>query len=457
MTDSDERPGSGTGAGRPAVSSGTGSAFEVLQQEETQAKVRVRVTRVAFEAAIESEVRGLQQRARIPGFRPGKVPRSLLVRRLGESLHRDIRRKLFVNAFQEGVREHRLHPVESPVVQDEQLVPAGDGTMAIELDLEVIPHVEPTGYERFTVTPPAVEVRDEDVERELEGLRRQAAHAAEVADGESAAGDVVIADLALSFADGTSFPNKLENRIIDTGAGAVDGVACEEAKTAFAGARRGETRRVTMTLPETFPVEIHRGKTAITDCTVKDLRRVTLPDVASPEFLAQFKAADLDALKQQLRDRLGQMARAQQDRAVEELCVDQLLERHRIALPDAFVQRNLEAERERVRRELVNRGLPPADVEKQLLENEGRMRAEIERRLKEAFLLDRIAEKLEVEVGVQELENQFMLMARSWQVEPQKLFDHFQSQGLLPRVVEDVRRAKVRRQLREAAAQAESA
>jgi len=431
-------------------------AFEVQSQNETQATVRVSVDPGSYKAALEREMHDLGQRVRMPGFRPGHVPKSVLAKRFGETASKELRRKLFIEAFQAGIRERNIHPVEPPMVKDEQLVPAADGTMAISLDLELIPHVEPSGYDKFVITPPAMELKEEDVERELEGLRRQAADAAEVADGQSVAGDVVIVDLQLSFVDGTTFPNKLENRIVDTGAGLVDGVACEDAKTKFAGAKRGDVRRVSMVLPDAFPVEAHRGKTAITDCTVKDLRRVTLPELSSPAFLARFKAESVDAVRAQVRERLKQVLQAQQDRAIEELCVDQLLDRHPFPLPAAFVDRNLEAERERVRRDLVNRGAPPADVEKQLLENEGRLKHDVERRIREAFVLDRIAEKGEVEVSVPELENQFMLMARSWQVEPQKLFDHFQSQGLLPRVVEDLRRAKVRRQLRAAATTTES-
>ena len=431
-------------------------SFEVETQSETQAIVRIRVSKEMFDLALEREIGDLRQRARVPGFRPGKVPKSVLARRFGESATREVRRKLFIDAFQSGIKERQLHPVEPPMVKDEQLVPAADGSMAVELKLEVIPHVEPKGYDRFTVTPPNLEMKDEDVERELEGLRRQAASASEVADGTTVAGDVVIADLSLSFVDGTSFPNKLENRIIDTGVGIVDGVSCEDAKSKFVGAKRGDSLRVSMKLPDQFPVEAHRGKTAITDCQVKDIRRVAVPALDAPEFLARFKAPDLDTLRKHVRERLEQVLKAQQERAVEDLCVEQLLERHTIVLPQEFLQRNLEAERERVRRDLVNRGAPPADVEKQLLEDEGKLKADVERRIRESFLLDRIAEKLETEVGVPELENQFMLMAQSWQVEPQKLFDHFQSQGLLPRVVEDIRRAKVRRQLREAAAATES-
>jgi trigger factor len=430
-------------------------SFEVESRSDTQAKVRLRLPREAVDEAVAHELGHLQEKARIPGFRPGKVPRGLLQKRLGESLLKDVRRKLVVDAFQEGIAEEHLHPVDLPALTDEQLTPNADGALEVALDLEVIPHVDPTGYEKIAVTPPPIEIKEEDVERELEGLRRQAAQVTEVADGETAPGDVVVADLTLQFLDGSSLP-VLENRLVDTGAGVVDGVPCEDAKTKFARCRRGEVVKVSMKLPEQFPVEEHRGKTAMTDCAVKDLRRVTLPELNAPELPARFGAKDLVELRLRVRERMGQIARAEQDRAMEAACVDALVERNPFPLPAPWLQRSVDAERDRIRRELASRETPPEQVEQHMLEIEGRLRADVERRLRETFLLDRLAEKLETNVAPQELEQQFALMAHAWQMDAQTLFDQFHEQGLVPRVVEDVRRAKVRRRLREMAATSEN-
>jgi trigger factor len=323
----------------------------------------------------------------------------------------------------------------------------------------VIPHVDPKDYESFHAKPPPIELREGDVEREIEGLRRQAARMEEIADGLCASGDVVIADLKLQFLDGSALP-PFENRIIDTGAGLVDGVECPDAKSKFIGTRRGAVVKVSMKLPDQFPPEHplaeHHGKTAVTDCTVKDLRRVALPEVDSPEFLAQFGAKDAAELQANVRERLLQLLKQEQDRTLEELCVDELLERNRVTLPPAYLQRTVDAELDRIRKDAAARGVPPEQVEREILEKEGQLRASVERRLRATYLLDRLAEKLETPVSAQELEQQFVFMAQAWQVDAQKLFDQFQSQGLLPRVAEDIRRAKVRRQLRQAAAAAEN-
>jgi trigger factor len=429
-------------------------AFEVETPSETQAKVRIRVAPEAVAEALEHEIADLKQRARLPGFRPGKVPRQVLEKKVGDSLVRSVRRRLVTEALEEGIQERHLHPVDAPPLEDRHLEPKEDGSLSVELDFEVIPHVDPTGYDRFSARPPAIVLHDEDVDRELEGLRRQAARFEEVADGLIAAGDVVVVDLRMRFLDGSSLP-PFENRVVDTGAGLVDGVPCEDAKSVFVGRGRGDALRLTIKLPVQFPIEEHRGKTAVTDCTVKDVRRIVLPELQSAEFHSLFGAKDFEDLRGKVRERLQRLLKAEQDRALEELCVDELLERNRCVLPAGFLQRRLDSERERIRRELVERGLPPEQIERQLLEIEGRLRTEVERRLCATFLLDRLADKLGVEVGSQELEQQFVLMAQTWQVDPQKLFDEMHAQGLVPRVIDDLRRAKVRRQLRETAAAAE--
>jgi trigger factor len=320
----------------------------------------------------------------------------------------------------------------------------------MELDLEVVPHFEVKGYDRFTVTPPAIELKDDDVDRELEGLRRQSATTETIADGLTANGDVVIADLVFQFLDGSTLP-KFENRIIDTGAGLVDGVKCEAAIGKFAGSKRGDVVKITLQLPAEFPIEEHRGKTAVIDCIVKDVQRIVLPDLDSPAFHERIGVKDLAELKDKVRERLHAMLQQQQDRAVEELCVDQLLERHPFTVPPGFLQRACESERDRLRHDLVQKGVAAVDADRQVLEQEGRMRQSVERRIRAAIVLDRIAEKEQTQVAVEELEQQITYMARSWNVEPQRLLEHFQSQGTIPRIVDDIRRAKVRQQLRAAA------
>lgn len=430
-------------------------AFDVETPSETQAKVRLRVPPDDIAGAVEHEMGHLQERVRLKGFRPGKVPKQFLQKRYGSELSADVARRLLEDQLKEAISQHHLHPVEAPVLKEDDLKRKEDGSLTVELELEVVPDFPLGSYQSFNVTPPPIRLADEDVEREIEGLRRQGASTEPVADGLTVDGDVVIADLQFQFLDGSSLP-KFENRIIDTGAGLVDGVRCEGAIGKFAGSKRGDVVKITMKLPADFPIAEHGGKTAVVDCTVKDVQRVSLPAPDAPDFLEKFGAKSLDELKTKVRERLTALLKNDQDRAVEELCVDQLIDRHSFALPQGFVQRACEAERERVRRDLLGKGVAAVEVDRQILEHDGRMRSAVERQIRAGILLDRIAEKEETRVEVEELERQLVLMARAWNIEPQRLYDQFQREGLIPRIVDDIRRAKVRRQLRAAATPTEN-
>jgi trigger factor len=430
-------------------------AFDVETPSETQAKVRIRVAPDDVAGAVQHEMGHLKERVRVKGFRPGKVPKQFLEKRYGTELSTDVARRLLEDEVKEAIAQHHLHPVEPPVLRDEDLKRKEDGSLQMELDLEVVPDFTLGAYDKFNVTPPAMNFRDEDVDREIEGLRRQAASTAAVADGLTADGDVVIADLVFQFLDGSTLP-KFENRIIDTGAGLVDGVKCDNAIGKFAGSKRGDVVKITLKLPADFPIAEHGGKTAVVDCTVKDVQRIALPAVDAPEFLEHFGVKTPDELKVRVRERIEAMLKQDQDRAVEELCVDQLIDRHHFALPQGYLQRACETERERARREMLGKGAAAVDVDRQILEHDGRMRQAVERQIRSSIILDRIAEKEQTQVAVEELERQLVLMARAWNVEPQRLFEQFKSQGLIPRIVDDLRRAKVRQQLRAAATPTEN-
>src|SRR5262249_30878383 len=158
-------------------------AFEVETPNETQAKVRIRVPPDEVAGAVEHEIGHLQERVRVKGFRPGKVPRQILQKRYGAEVSSEIARRLLEDAYRDAVTQHHLHPIEAPVLKDEDLKPKEDGSLRMELDLEIVPHFEVKGYDRFTVTPPPIDLKEEDLDRELEGLRRQSATAETVADG----------------------------------------------------------------------------------------------------------------------------------------------------------------------------------------------------------------------------------------------------------------------------------
>jgi FKBP-type peptidyl-prolyl cis-trans isomerase (trigger factor) len=131
------------------------------------------------------------------------------------------------------------------------------------------------------------------------------------------------------------------------------------------------------------------------------------------------------------------------------VCIDQLVERLDFPLPEGLLKRNEEADADRLRNELTSQGADAAQIERQLLEAEGRLKQQSERKLRTSIVLDHIAVKEAVEVLNEEIETHFQLLSRTLRIPAQDLFDTFQSNGTLPEVVASMRRDKVRRLLRE--------
>src|SRR5262245_60060610 len=150
-------------------------AFDVETPSETQAKVRVRVAPDDVAGAVEHEMGHLKERVRLKGFRPGKVPKQILQKRYGGDLSADVARRLIEDEVKEAISQHHLHPVEPPVLKEDDLKRKEDGSLEVLLELEVVPDFPLGSYEKFSITPPPIRLSDEDVARELEGLRRQGA------------------------------------------------------------------------------------------------------------------------------------------------------------------------------------------------------------------------------------------------------------------------------------------
>ena len=197
------------------------------------------------------------------------------------------------------------------------------------------------------------------------------------------------------------------------------------------------------------------AKTAVVDCTVRQVHRVVQPDLESPEFLEKFGIESFAALRDRVRENMQGQLERQRERMLESLCMDQILESHPFPIPAAHLERAMEAERERTRNQLMERNMPPEEVERNLLEVEGRLREQTERRVRESILLDRIAEAEDVKLEQEDVERHFASMSQVLRVPPQQLFDQLNENGTLQGVLEGLRRDKTRGFLRESAVAAD--
>ncbi|HSC78082.1 MAG TPA: trigger factor [Candidatus Acidoferrales bacterium] len=359
------------------------------------------------ERETERVTREFARVAQLPGFRPGKAPAQLIRRRFWDDIRGEVLHKLVPSYLQNALRENNLTPIGDPSIRDLEFEPAKP--LRFRASFEVLPEFELGEYKGLEVEPAHVEMTDEDLERELEGLRERNANFEPVEDRAAEDGDTVTAHLTGVVTDDKEErpPIVLEDAVVHVG----EENTLEAFSTGVRGAKAGEERHFSVTYPEDYREASLAGRTVAFTAQVKNLKHKKLPEL-NDEFAKQVgKFASLDELKTKLRERMEE-ARAQREKEMtRQRLIEALLAKHDFPVPEALVERHLDARLDRRVRGLMAQGLDPRrlDVDWAKLRETGREAAVQEARL--AILLDRIADAEKVEVSEEELSRELNQMA----------------------------------------------
>ncbi len=348
----------------------------------------------------------VQKHARLPGFRRGHVPRSLVKLHFADDVRREVAEHLIPDVYRRAVSEARLDPVAEPDLQDVRLEEGAPLTFVAVV--EVRPAIEPHDYKGVEVEHATTPVTDEDVERTLDHMREQHAEFRDV-DRAAAEGDLVIVDYSLAL-EGES-PSTQSGYAFVVG----DGSVLPEVDAAVRGMQRGEERTVAFRFPEDHQREALRGRTGSGTVKVVEVKEKVLPEL-NDEFartLGEFET--LEAVRVEIRRQLEAARTRDERRALEEKIVDALLARHQFAVPEAMVMREVAHRIEHAREGMRRRGIDPDGMPwdyGKLLEE---LRPAAERAVRRALLLDAIADGEGLEVADAEVDAEVEKLARASQ------------------------------------------
>ncbi len=405
--------------------------------------IQVEARRV--DRAFDRAYRDLAKTAQVRGFRPGKVPRSVLEKLYGAAIAEEIERAIVADTLPEALEQTGLEPVSEPGI--DAPVPKPGAAFQYRVRLEVAPTLELPDLAEITGIRPAVEVPDAQVQSELESLReRHAEWLEEPEDTTAAEGHRLLIDF-VGRIDGETFEGGSAQGVeLDLGAGRfLPGFEDQRV-----GARADEDREVRITFPEDYgPAELN-GKEAVFQVHLAAIKRKELPEL-DDEFakdLGEFE--DLAALRERLRSDLEAHQERAAESALDRSLLDALAERVPVDLPPGMVERHLERRLARAHRELRNQ-VPEDDLRAQLSRwrEEWRGRAEIE--VRDGLLLEAVAERETVEVSDDEVEAEIEREATSQGVEVKRLRQAFEERGMLAGLRSQLRERKALGRLREKA------
>jgi trigger factor len=389
--------------------------------------------------AFRTITRNYQKYAKLPGFRPGKVPEAVIKRRFASEIRKEVIDGLLPERFSKGVLELGIRPVGQPQVTE--LTVEEDQPLHVKAVFEYIPDFSIEGYDQVFVEKPSVEVTDEEFSREMTELRESRATIEPVEEDRPLAdGDWAQISYSGQLADDSeAAPITGEDSLVEVG-----GKDTVEAFThVLRGARPGQELKAEVIYPADYPEAKLQGKTVAYEVTVKAIKKRTLPEL-NDEFAKEIgNYESLANLEDRVREHMANRKRRSVEAETKDKLFALLVEKYQFPVPESLVQDQIDTRLERGLRALAAQGMNPEQMRKL---DFGRLRAaqrdSAVAEVKAHVLLDRIAEKEGVTVSDEELDKELHLAALQSREPYETLRQRLTDDGGLARIREQLKREK---------------
>lgn len=415
-------------------------------QNPCMREISVEVPAEAVARQTETTLAKYQKLARLPGFRKGKVPATVVRQRFAEELRSDVIEELVPRYFREAVAKQGLEPVSQPRVSDLRL---NEGEpLKFKASFEVLPPIEVSGYQDLKAEKIDISVSKEEVEQELENLRDQRAKFTEVTGTTLADRDFAEVSFTGIPKEHTSPPAEAES---ETKPISVDDVLVEiggkntvrEFSENLRGASAGDQRTFDVTYASDFSDQRLAGKTITYSVTVKAIKQKELPELNNEFAKALGDFESLDALRKRIREGMEQEKKHRAEHEAKDKLVEQLVSQNDFPVPDSLVDRQVDVRLERGLRALAMQGLRAEDMKKMDLNRlrAGQRDAAV-KEVRAALLLEKIAEKENISVGDDEIDKEVRALAEQTRQTPEAIRARLTRDGALDRIRSRIRNDK---------------
>ena len=405
-------------------------------------KVIIETPEEAIKKATEEQFKDLEKEAQIPGFRKGRAPRRLLEKRFGKEVGEQVKLKLLADASQSAVKDNELQTLGEPDVDFENIELPESGPMRFDFEIEVRPEFELPVLEGIPVTKTKLEVTDEQIDREVEQMRRLSGVWTPRDEEEAVeAEDQIIADVILKV-EGVEEDEKLDNSEIYVRAnGFVGAVPVEKLDELLVGAKAGETKETSVEVPKTFFREEYRGKKVDVKIDIKDIKWLK-PGELDESIFSQIGVEDEDELREKIQDTLQGRLEQQSRTEMTEQIYKHLLDNTDFELPLDIVGEQAMMVLQRQYTNLIMRGLSREQIDEQLEQLQAGSEQQAEQQLKTFFIMDKVAEKLDISVTEEEINGNIAQLAMQRQQRPEKMREQMERDGSLAQFSLQVRQDK---------------
>jgi len=391
--------------------------------------LKVTVPRHEIERQFDESLNSFQREAQVPGFRPGKAPKQLVVKRFRKEVAGQVKSSLLMASLEQIDEDYHLDPITQPKLDLEAVTLPDDGPMAFEMDVEVRPDFEVSEYRGIKVKRPVKTIREPDVEAQFERFLERYSQIVPKLEGAAKIGDYLTADLEFLRPDGSvlSQAKEIEFRLqpeLRFQDGHIPGIG-----PAIEGAKAGDVRVVEAKLGSAAADPELRGKSVQVRVTLHDLKQLRLPEV-NAAFLTSIGFDSLDELKDAVRDALKRRHESQQKQAVRRQVLDHLIGQTPFELPADLVARQEKSTIARLVMELRKEGFSDEEIRAREAEIRANAHESTLRSLKEFFILAKIAEGAGIKVEEEDMDLEIEGMAARSDESARRIRARIEKEGL---------------------------
>ncbi|HUF22499.1 MAG TPA: trigger factor [Vicinamibacterales bacterium] len=413
---------------------------------ETRKALAVEIPPDIVEAEIERVAERYGKSAKVPGFRPGKVPPHIVRKKFKDGILHDVAHAMIPRAVNDALRERSIEPLEHPDVTD--VVLEEGKPLSFTATFDTLPPIDPGVYEGVSLRRAASVLEVGEVDRTLSNLRQRAARYEPVEDRPSEVGDTLLLDVVrtarakrLIALPGETLPEEkpesMENVSVEIGSPANPPGFDEN----LAGLKPGEERHFDTTYPEDFTIEELRGQTVAYRATVKAIRKRVVPAL-DDELAKELGFDTVDALRARVKEDLQREAELATERQLRADLLKELSGRVSIELPASMVDREIDRRLEEFVGRLFQQGVDPMKAGIDWKQFRDEQKAPAEDTVRAALLLDEIAKRESIAITDEDVRAEIEDYAAQTGREPAAVRAALEKEGGLGRIYAGLRRER---------------
>ena len=409
----------------------------VEKQPKCVATLRVEIPVERVDSEHARIAKGYTSKVRIPGFRPGKAPRAVVEKRFQKEIAEEVQEALFEEAYDAALKQESLHVLDFGVPED--VTTHADGSITFVSTLTLAPEVTLPEYKGVSVTVPPYAVPDEEIDAQLTALQERFADFNPIEGRSAAMGDFAVIDY-VSTVDGQPTEEFLGKAAGYLSAKEDFWVRLDEKAflpgfaAQLAGMNPGDSREITITLPEDFSIKELRSKELVFQTKLNELKEAVLPALDDELAARLAPGKSIDEIKDIIRENME----GERRRKIDDMKVNQIVAHFNaqvdFELPENLVNQETQSQADAMVKRGVQSGMSEGEIQSQQEEIFASAGDQAVANLRTNFILQEIARVEKITVSDQELASHLMQIADSRKIAMKKFFKDMQRSGRIPNI-----------------------